>query len=223
MVIMQEPTQSLAALHWPLTTNFCVPREQQDIVLPLVISLSVEMLDIFDQRPSQRALTEENHLGQALLLHRPDPALRRCSIGLPAPAAACPPPRAWRAAAFVRRWRAAPRWYSAHAADRRTDGCRLPPRDWPWRSRRGAPPGAILTSLRRCAVLPAGRSWRLAVWTTALAYLIVLMGFIVRRRCIWPFDFDVRRGGQNRTGPVEILRDDGRADISPGGTLCCPF
>jgi hypothetical protein len=62
MVIAQEPTQSLAALHGPLTTNVCIPREQ-DIALPLVISLSVEMLDIFAQRPPQRALTEENHLG----------------------------------------------------------------------------------------------------------------------------------------------------------------
>ena len=35
--------------------------------------------------------------------------LKCCSIGLPSPAAACPPPHAWRAGAFVRRWRAAPR------------------------------------------------------------------------------------------------------------------
>src|ERR1700687_2676446 len=76
MVVAQEPTQSLAALHGPLTTNVRIPREQQDIALPLVISLSVEMLDIFVQCPAQRALTEENGLGQALLLHRPDPALR---------------------------------------------------------------------------------------------------------------------------------------------------
>ena len=76
MVIMQEPTQSLAALHGPLTTNVRIPREQQDVALPLVISLSVEMLDIFAERSPQRALTEENHLRQALLLHRPDPALR---------------------------------------------------------------------------------------------------------------------------------------------------
>jgi hypothetical protein len=39
------------------------------------------------------------------------------------------------AAAFVGRWRAAPRWYWVLAPDRRTDGCRWPPRDWPWRSR----------------------------------------------------------------------------------------
>ena len=69
MVITQEPTQSLAALHGPLATNVRIPREQQDIALPLVVSLSVEMLDILAERPSQRALTDENHLGQALLLH----------------------------------------------------------------------------------------------------------------------------------------------------------
>jgi hypothetical protein len=43
-----------------------IPRKQQDIALPVVISLIVEMLDIFAQRPAQRALTEENYLGQAL-------------------------------------------------------------------------------------------------------------------------------------------------------------
>ena len=68
MVIAQEPAQSLAALHVP-TTNVRIPREQQDIALPLVISLSVEMLEIFAQHPPQRALTEKNELGQALLLH----------------------------------------------------------------------------------------------------------------------------------------------------------
>jgi hypothetical protein len=74
MVIAQEPTQSLAALHGSLTTNVRIPREEQDVALPLVISLSVEMLDIFAQRSPQRALAKEDHLAQALLLHRPDPA-----------------------------------------------------------------------------------------------------------------------------------------------------
>jgi len=41
MVITQEPAQSLAALHRPLTTNVRFPREQPDIALPLVISLQV--------------------------------------------------------------------------------------------------------------------------------------------------------------------------------------
>src|SRR5262249_2086414 len=35
----------------------------------------------------------------------------------------------------------------------------------------------------------------------------------VSRRCIWPFVAAVRRGGQNGARPVQILRDDSRADI----------
>src|ERR1700682_3099126 len=69
MVITQEPTQSFAALHGPLMTNVRIPRERQDIAPSLVVSPSVEMLDIFAERSPQRVLTEENHLGQALLLH----------------------------------------------------------------------------------------------------------------------------------------------------------
>jgi len=68
MVIAQEPTQSLAALHRPLPVDVCIAREQQDVVLPLVIALSMVMLDVFAQCPPQGALAEEDHLGQALLL-----------------------------------------------------------------------------------------------------------------------------------------------------------
>src|SRR5262249_38710951 len=57
------------------------------------------------------------------------------SIARPSPAAACPPLLALRAPAFSRRARAGRRWYWAHAADRKTDSCRLRPRDLPWRSR----------------------------------------------------------------------------------------
>jgi hypothetical protein len=39
----------LATLHGLLATNVRTPREQQDIALPLVISLSMEMLDVFAQ------------------------------------------------------------------------------------------------------------------------------------------------------------------------------
>src|SRR6516165_11524608 len=52
------------------------PREQQYIALPLMIPLGMEMFDIFPQRAPQGALAKEDHLGQAFLLHRPDPALR---------------------------------------------------------------------------------------------------------------------------------------------------
>jgi hypothetical protein len=40
-----------------------------------MISLGMEMFDIFAESAPQGALTEENYFAQALLLHRPDPAL----------------------------------------------------------------------------------------------------------------------------------------------------
>ena len=43
--------------------------------LGLVIPLGMEMFDIFAQGSPQGALAKEDHLGRALLLHRPDPAL----------------------------------------------------------------------------------------------------------------------------------------------------
>jgi hypothetical protein len=76
MVITQEPTQSLTALHVPGAADACIAGEQQDIVLPLMIALSMVMLDVFAQGEPQGALAEEDYLGQALLLYRPDPALR---------------------------------------------------------------------------------------------------------------------------------------------------
>jgi hypothetical protein len=63
MVITQEPTQVLTALNRSRATNVCIPREQQNIVLSLMIPLSVEMLDIFAHRASQGALAEEYHFG----------------------------------------------------------------------------------------------------------------------------------------------------------------
>ena len=76
MVITQESAQSLAALNRPVATDVRTPREQQDVALPLMIPLGMEMFDIFAQGSPQGALAKEDHLGQALLLHRPDPALR---------------------------------------------------------------------------------------------------------------------------------------------------
>src|SRR5262245_2012698 len=76
MVIAQEPTQSLPALNrLRLAAGMRITREQQDVTLALVIPLDMIMFDIFFQRPPQRALAQEDHLGQALLLHRPNPAL----------------------------------------------------------------------------------------------------------------------------------------------------
>jgi hypothetical protein len=72
MVITQEPTQSLTALHRPDAANACMAGEQQDVVLPLMIALSMVMLDVFAQGAPQGAFSEEDYLGQALLLYRPD-------------------------------------------------------------------------------------------------------------------------------------------------------
>jgi hypothetical protein len=72
MIIAQKPTQSLAAPHWPLALPIVFSRKQQDIALPLMIPLGMEMVDIVAQRPPQRPLAEEDHLGQAFLLDRPD-------------------------------------------------------------------------------------------------------------------------------------------------------
>ena len=41
MVITQEPTQSLTALHRPGAAEGCITGEQQDVVLPLMIALSM--------------------------------------------------------------------------------------------------------------------------------------------------------------------------------------
>jgi len=77
MVIAQEPTQSLPALNrLRLAADMRITREQQDVTLALVIPLGMIMPDVFVQRPPQGALAQEDHLGQALLLHRPNPALR---------------------------------------------------------------------------------------------------------------------------------------------------
>ena len=76
MIVAQEPTQSLAAAHRPLAAAVRVPRKQQDVALPLMIPLGMEMVDVFPQRPPQRALAEQDHLRQAFLLDRPHPAFR---------------------------------------------------------------------------------------------------------------------------------------------------
>jgi hypothetical protein len=59
MVIAQEPTQSLAALHGLLAADVSIPREQQDVVLPLMVPLSMVMLDEFVQGSSKGALTND--------------------------------------------------------------------------------------------------------------------------------------------------------------------
>jgi hypothetical protein len=49
MVITQESAQSLAALNRPVAADVRSPREQQDVALPLMIPLGMEMFDVFAQ------------------------------------------------------------------------------------------------------------------------------------------------------------------------------
>ena len=58
MVIAQEPAQSLAAPHGSLALTIRRQRKQQDVALPLVIPLGMEMLDVIAQHPPQRALVD---------------------------------------------------------------------------------------------------------------------------------------------------------------------
>ena len=81
MIIAQQPAQSLAALHGPLSADICIARKQQDVVHTLVIAFGMIMFDVFAQRSPQRALSNEDQLGQALVLHRSDPALRIFRFG----------------------------------------------------------------------------------------------------------------------------------------------
>ena len=65
MVITQEPTQSLTALHVPSAADACIAGEQQDVVLPLMIALSMVMLDVFAQASrkerSPKRITLDKH------------------------------------------------------------------------------------------------------------------------------------------------------------------
>jgi hypothetical protein len=76
MIIMQQLAQPFATLQRPASSRLRVTRKQQEVVLPLMISLRMVMRDIFAQRQPQGALTDEKHLGRALFLYRPHPALR---------------------------------------------------------------------------------------------------------------------------------------------------
>jgi len=70
MIVAQKPAQSLAATAPPLAAAVHIRGNSRMLPLPLVIPLRMEMVDVFAQRPPQRALAEEDHLGQELLLDR---------------------------------------------------------------------------------------------------------------------------------------------------------
>jgi hypothetical protein len=63
MVITQESAQSLAALNRPVAADVRTPREQQDVALPLMIPLGMEMFDILAQGSPQgaRRITLDKH------------------------------------------------------------------------------------------------------------------------------------------------------------------
>jgi hypothetical protein len=52
-------------LHAPLAVDVCIAREQQDVVLPLMIALSMVMLDVFVQcrrrERSPKRITLDKH------------------------------------------------------------------------------------------------------------------------------------------------------------------
>jgi hypothetical protein len=58
MIVLQEPAQSLAAPHRSLALLIRRRGKQQDVALPLMVSLSVEMVNVFAQRTPQGALAE---------------------------------------------------------------------------------------------------------------------------------------------------------------------
>ena len=75
MVITQEPTQSLTALHVPGAADACIAGEQQDVVLPLMIALSMVMFDVFAQGEPQGALAEHDDMVETFPTDRADQAL----------------------------------------------------------------------------------------------------------------------------------------------------
>src|SRR6202521_3455464 len=76
MVIAQEPAEPFSTLNRPFASGRFGDRgKQQDIASALMIALRVIMRKIGLQRSSQRALTEQNKPGQALLLDRFHPSL----------------------------------------------------------------------------------------------------------------------------------------------------
>jgi len=65
MIIAQEATQSLAALHEALAVNVSITREQEDIALSLMIALGMIVFDEFVQprrrERSPKRMTLDRH------------------------------------------------------------------------------------------------------------------------------------------------------------------
>jgi hypothetical protein len=62
VVVTQEPAQPLATLYSFVTTSFRDLRKQQDVGLPLMISIGVTMRNVFLHRSSQGTFAKENEL-----------------------------------------------------------------------------------------------------------------------------------------------------------------
>ena len=60
MIVAQKPAQSLVAPYEVLAVAALIPRKQQDVALPLVIPLAMEMVDIVAER-STRRITLDKH------------------------------------------------------------------------------------------------------------------------------------------------------------------
>ena len=71
-------TQSLTALHGPGAADACIAGEQQDVVLPLMIALSMVMLNVFAQVAPQGALAKDS----TSLTEAPR-AATRCTTSMP--------------------------------------------------------------------------------------------------------------------------------------------
>ena len=80
-VIFEQATQPLPASQLPMfptSTCPCWQREQQQVLLPLVISFLVIVFLIVMQRAFEGRLAKKNQLREALLLDRSDPSFRKC-------------------------------------------------------------------------------------------------------------------------------------------------
>ena len=70
MVIAEQAAQSLTTSHLPVRTADAFFRFEQRVPKPLMVALSVIMMDELSDGTAQRLLTEEDHPLQALALDR---------------------------------------------------------------------------------------------------------------------------------------------------------
>ena len=78
LVIFEQAAESLTALNRVTLPGLFVAhyREEQLVAFPLMVSFAVIMSAVLRQDARQRALAEQDHLGQAFLFDRTDPSFR---------------------------------------------------------------------------------------------------------------------------------------------------